>query len=180
VHSLAGVGSTSRAHRALKGLATVGIVTAAAQPPSIIYRINREHALWPVIELAHSTRSRVFESIDRFCADEPPEQLGLTVVVSGSVARRESTPDSDVDLFVAYPNGVDPDGIDADARADFSYRISQHVERLTGNAAQLFSVNRSELAQRMSENDPLIVNVLTEGILVCASPLTSYSARRAS
>lgn len=175
IHSLAGVGSTSSVHRALTRLVKVGVASAESRPPSIIYRVNREHALWPVIELALSTRSRVFDSIDRFCANELPEQLGLTVVVYGSVARRESTLDSDVDLFVVYP-----DGIDADARADFSYQIAQHIERETGNEAQVFSLERSELAQRVSENDPLVVNVLIQGILVHGLPLTSNAETRAA
>lgn len=102
VHSLANLGSTSSVHRALKGLVELGVVSTESRPPSIIYRINTEHALWPVIELGLSTRTRVFESISRFCDEELPQELDLTVVVYGSVARRESTLDSDIDLFVVY------------------------------------------------------------------------------
>jgi predicted nucleotidyltransferase len=175
VHTLANLGSTSSVHRALARFVELGVVSAEARPPSIIYRINTEHVLWPVIDLGLSTRARVFESIGRFCAEELPDELDLTVIVYGSVARRESTIDSDIDLFLVYP-----DGIDEDARADFSYQLAQHVERVTGNEAQTFSVERSELASRIEDGDPLVANVRADGILIHGQPLTSARKARAS
>ena len=172
VHALAGVGSTSSVHRALSTMVRIGLVTAESRPPSIIYRINREHALWPAIDSALGSRDRVFESIRRFCTDDLPVDLGLTVVVYGSVARRDSSLDSDIDLFVVYP-----DDIDDDARADFSFQIARHVERVAGNEAQVFSVERAELAQRINENDPLVANVIADGILVFGPPLRSANGR---
>lgn len=161
VHTLAGQGSTSSVHRALSHLVQVGLVTSEARPPSIIYRANREHVLWPVVEQALSARASVFDGIRTFCESDLSDDLALTVVVYGSVARRDSTLESDVDLFVAYP-----DGIDEDARADVSYRLAGYVQRLTGNEAQVFSLQRSELAQRLAEEDPLIVNIVSDGILI--------------
>jgi predicted nucleotidyltransferase len=175
VHKLANLGSTSSVHRALAGFVGLGLVSAEARPPSIIYRINREHALWPVIELGLAARSRVFDSIRRFCDEDLPEALELTVVVYGSVARRESTVDSDVDLFVVYP-----DGIDEDAAADFSYQLSQQVERLTGNEAQIVAMSRTYLSQRVSEGDPLVGNVLADGILLHGPSLMPPRKARAS
>lgn len=172
VHSLAGVGSTSSVHRALAAFVHVGIVTAEPHPPSIIYRINRHHALWPAIELGLTARIRVFEAIDEFCREELPDELRLSLVVYGSVARRESTLTSDIDLFVVYPNGIDPE-----ARAEYSYQIAGHVEGLTGNEAQVYSVERSELAQRIAEGDPLICNVIADGILVHGQPLVPMPRR---
>ena len=60
------------------------------------------------------------------------------------MARRESTLDSDLDLFLVYP-----DSFDEDARADFSYRIANHAEQVTGNEAQVYSVERTELEERL-------------------------------
>lgn len=168
VHTLAGTGSTSSVHRALAGLVHVGLVTSEARPPAIIYRANREHVLWPVVEQGLTARSRAFDSIHAFCEHNLPQELRLTVVVYGSVARRESTLESDVDLLVVYP-----DGIDDDARAEFSYQIADHVHRVTGNEAQVYSIERADLAQRIAENDPLVGNLLADGILVFGSPLTT-------
>ena len=161
VHSMAGVGSTSSVHRALGSLVRVGLVTSEARPPAIIYRMNREHVLWPAVESGLAARTRVFDSIRHFCEHDLPAELGLTVVVYGSVARRESTLESDVDLFVVFPDGIDEDG-----RADVSYQLASHVHRVTGNEAQVYSIDRGELAQRLAENDPLVANVLADGILL--------------
>ncbi|MCH1883333.1 nucleotidyltransferase domain-containing protein [Agrococcus sp. ARC_14] len=173
VHALAGIGSTSSVHRALAGYVEVGLVSPEARPPAIIYRANREHVLWPVVELAIGARSRAFDSIRRFCEEDLPADLGLTVLVYGSVARRESTRESDLDLFVVYP-----DGMDEDARSELNYRIAQHVERITGNEAQVYSIERAELDQRIADHDPLVSNVLTDGMLV-AGPALPRAARRA-
>lgn len=168
VHALAGVGSTSSVHRALTGFVGVGLVTAEPHPPAIMYRINRDHVLWPVIEAALAARARVFEGIATFCEEELPEELGLTVIVYGSVARRESTLKSDVDILVAYPDGIDPE-----ARADFDYQLGAHVGRITGNEAQIFSLEREDLRQRMAVGDVFIGNVLADGILIHGAPISS-------
>lgn len=171
VHALAGVGSTSSVHRALIGFVEIGLVSADRQPPAIMYRINRDHVLWPVVEAALAARTRVFEGIARFCEEELPAELDLTVIVYGSVARRESTLESDLDIFVVYP-----DEIDEDARADFDYQIGGYVQRLTGNEAQIFSLEREDFLQRMAQGDAFIGNVLADGILVHGAPV-SYTTR---
>jgi predicted nucleotidyltransferase len=175
VHRLAGVGSTSSVHRSLTSLVEVGVVTAQPQPPAIVYRLNRDHVLWPAVESGLSARPRVFEEIGRYCSQVLDRQERTSVVVYGSVARGESSLGSDIDLFV-----VQPDSIDADARADFAYELAQHVQRITGNAAQIFGVERTELAERINDGDPLVKNVLADGILVHGKPLDAASKERAS
>ena len=174
VHLLAGIGSTTSVHRALGQLVRLGLVDAEARPPAIIYRPNRRHVLWGLVESALDARAHVFGALDQFCSEELPEELGLTVVVYGSVARRDSTLDSDLDLFVVYPDGIDPD-----AQAEFSYQLAQHAERLTGNQTQIFAVTRGELLARQQEHDPLISNVIADGILVHGQPLSGAGKQRA-
>jgi predicted nucleotidyltransferase len=174
VHSLAGAGSTSSVHRALTGLVHIGVVSAEPYPPSIIYRANRAHVLWPVIELGLAARTRALNSIRTFFEQSTPEEWPLSAIVYGSVARRESDTDSDIDLFLVFPDGSDPD-----AWADVTYRLAEHVERVTGNEAQVFSVDRSELTERIADGDPLVMNVLDEGILVYGEPLHPSAGRAA-
>jgi predicted nucleotidyltransferase len=170
VHALAGVGSTSSVHRALISLVRLGVVTAEPSPPSIIYRANPEHVLWPVIALGLAARSRAIDRIrDFFRANVPneaPAASRVSAVLYGSVARRESGLDSDVDLLVVFP-----DGFDDDARADFTYRLAQHVERITGNAAQVLSLDRSDVVARLADADPLLANVIRDGVHLYGEPL---------
>lgn len=62
-------------------------------------------------------------------------------------------------MFVVYPDGIDPD-----ARSGFNYQLANHVESVTGNEAQVYSLERSEFLQRVEEKDPFIQNVLADGI----------------
>jgi predicted nucleotidyltransferase len=178
VHALAGIGSTSSVHRALTRLVRLGVVSAEPSPPSIIYRANRDHVLWPVIELGLSARQRALDGIrlffDENVPEEVPDEWRVSAAVFGSVARRDSDIDSDIDLFLVFP-----DGFDEDARIDFTYRLSEHVRRLTGNEAQVFAVDRSELVDRIADSDPLVSNVLQDGIQLFGPPLRP-PARRAS
>jgi predicted nucleotidyltransferase len=174
VQALANLGSTSSVHRALKAFVNLGLVSAEQRPPSIVYRIERAHALWPVVELGLAARSRVFDSIRDFCAQDFPEDLDVSVVVYGSVARRESTGESDIDLFIVYPDGID------DAAVDFNYQLSQQLERLTGNDAQIVSMRRSDFSARVRDGDPLVGNVLADGILLHGQSLMPTRDARAS
>jgi predicted nucleotidyltransferase len=175
VHALAGTGSTSSVHRALTSLVRVGVVEAEARPPAIIYRANREHVLWPLVEMGLGARSRFIDSIRDFCEhtpDEVPDVRHVTVALYGSVARRDSSMDSDIDLLVLYPGGFDADG-----RAAFDYHLADHVSRITGNQAQIVSLERSEFDQRLGEHDPFIANVLADSIHVYG-PALPTAARR--
>jgi predicted nucleotidyltransferase len=174
VHRLANTSSISSVHRALTTLVGVGLVTANHQPPSIVYRANRKHVLWPAVESGLAARDRFFESLREFCDEELPKELSLTIVLFGSVARRESSAESDVDLFLVYPDEIDPD-----AEADFSYQIAGEVELLSGNAAQIYAINQSELVRRHGDADPLLSNVLRDGILLHGEPLSALSVKTA-
>ena len=175
VHGVASVGSTSSVHRALTGFVNLGLVSAEPRPPSIVYRINRQHALWPVIELALTARNRVIDSIREFCANDFPRSLDVSVVLYGSVARRDSTRDSDVDLFAVYPDDVDEDSV-----IDFNFHLRAQIEQLTGNRAQIVSMSRTYIAERVDGGDPLVTNVLADGILLHGRSLMPTQRARAS
>lgn len=163
VQAVAGVGSTSGAHRALTRLARTGLISVESRPPSLVYRPNRRHVLWRAVEEALQARDRVIDEIRRFFADELPEEvpddLRVTATLYGSVARRDSTPDSDVDVLVVFPEGFGPD-----ARADLILRLAERIEELTGNAAQVNAMDRSEYRRREADSDTFLVNVLRDGI----------------
>jgi predicted nucleotidyltransferase len=170
LHVLAGVGSTSSVHRALAAFVHLGLVLPESRPPAIIYRANRDHVLWPVVDLALGARERALDSIVQFCLANAPADL--TVLLFGSVARRESTLDSDIDLFVVFP-----DSIDDELEAEFTYRLADHVEHVTGSEAQVLHLRRAELAKRLDDDDPLVVNVIEDGHLLHGAPLISQQAR---
>lgn len=163
VQAVAGVGSTSGAHRALTRLARTGLVSVESRPPALVYRPNRRHVLWSAIEEALRARDRAIEQIRLFLVDEVPEEvpadLRPTATLYGSVARRDSTTESDVDVLIVFPEHVDPD-----ARANIVLGLAERIEELTGNAAQINAMGRGEYRRRDADGDPFLVNVQRDGI----------------
>lgn len=163
VQKVAGVGSTSSVHRALSDLVAVGLVSVEPRPPSLIYRPNRAHVLWKAIEEALQARDRAIESIRLFFIDEvldhASEDGRVTATLYGSTARRDSTRESDIDVLVVFPNDFDPD-----ERADLALRLAERIENLTGNPAQVNSMDRRGFLRRQSDGDPFLANVARDGI----------------
>ena len=166
VHRLSGAGSTSSVHRALRSLAEVGLVDAETQAPAILYRANRDHLLWQSVQIGLGARASFFERTRAFCADEFADEEDVTVILYGSVARRASTSQSDIDLFLIYPDGISPD-----VQADASYRMSVQIRRWTGNDAQVYAIERTAFQRREDEHDPVLENVREDGILLYGRPV---------
>ncbi|MCM3503098.1 nucleotidyltransferase domain-containing protein [Microbacterium sp. P26] len=83
----------------------------------------------------------------------------MTAILYGSVARRTSTADSDVDVLLVFPNEFDHD-----SRADLILRFAERIEELTGSAAQVNPMDRGEFARREADGDAFLANVLKDGI----------------
>ncbi|RWR18192.1 hypothetical protein D8Y23_10300 [Microbacterium enclense] len=163
VHAVAGVGSTSGVHRALTRLARTGLVRVESRPPALIYRPNRAHVLWTAVERGLNARNDAIDKIRLFFVDEIPEEVPadsrVTATLYGSVARRTSTSESDVDVLVVFP-----DRFDVDARAELLLALAERIEELTGNAAQINAMDRSEFLAGTADGDVFLANVLRDGV----------------
>ncbi|MCJ1709527.1 nucleotidyltransferase family protein [Microbacterium sp. VKM Ac-2923] len=176
VHKVAGVGSTSSVHKALTDMVAVGLVTVESRPPSLIYRPNRVHVLWKAVGEALLSRDRAIEEIRLFFIDEVPDEVPedwrVTATLYGSTARRDSTPQSDVDVLVVFP-----DGFDTDERADLALRLAERIEELTGNTAQVNTMDRGGFLRRQSDGDVFLANVQREGIHLFGPPPETWRTR---
>ncbi|WP_431796051.1 nucleotidyltransferase family protein [Microbacterium enclense] len=163
VHAVAGVGSTSGVHRALTRLVRTGLVRVESRPPALIYRANRAHVLWKAVDSALNARDDAINKIRLFFVDEVPEEVPVdwrvTATLYGSVARRTSTSQSDVDVLVVFP-----DRFDVEVRADLLLTLAERIEELTGNTAQVNAMDRSEFLARAADGDVFLANVLRDGI----------------
>jgi predicted nucleotidyltransferase len=175
VHRLVGVGSTSSVHRSLTSLVETGLVLAEVRSPAIVYRPNRSHVLWPAVESALAARDRVFESIRGFCAAKVPDDVPLSVILYGSVARRDSTSDSDIDLLLVYPDGTYGEWL-----AGFAYELARYAERITGNAVQTVSIAHREVIDRRREGDAFIQNVYRDALTLAGPELELEESRRSA
>lgn len=150
----------------VRRLTDEGIVSAEQHGSTYSYRLNRAHVLAPGLLNILSAPSRIEDEIKEFVEgwEFPPETLALF----GSAARREATPESDVDIFVVRPDEVDSD--DAAWRAQIG-DLERMVEERSGNRVQLFEIDCSALAEAVDTDQPLIESLRTESRVLVGEDL---------
>ncbi|NEM91895.1 nucleotidyltransferase family protein [Galbitalea soli] len=141
-------GSVSGVRLALQRLVAHGLATARPLGNAILFSANRDHLLWPAIELAHSARESLYLHISNQLGgwDSPP----LSASVFGSVARGDSRPDSDIDLLLLWRDRP------ADSADDAQYDLSRNLTLMTGNSVQLYSLTRAELDDHVRAREPIV------------------------
>lgn len=154
---LVGSGSATGVRRVLNRLEQQGLVLSEAAGQAILFQANREHLLWAAIEglarIAETALVELQQRITGALADDLSQKIfeQLTVAVYGSVARGTSTVHSDIDLVVVAPNRADPETVQSALD-----RVSDRVQRWTGNQCNVYLVNGDRLAQMKAEQDPMI------------------------
>lgn len=160
IAQLSGV-SQAQASRVLPHLVNLGVVERREVPPSSLFRLVPEHVAGRVvISLAQATGT-VFDEIYRMTQTLPFPPV--SVIVFGSFARREAGPDSDIDLVVVRPTGIDEDD-EAWAASIEGWR--REVHRLTGNPVEVLEVSVDEAASRLTGESPVWANIRREGRVV--------------
>ncbi|MFV9673306.1 MAG: nucleotidyltransferase domain-containing protein, partial [Acidimicrobiia bacterium] len=141
----------------VRRLVTEGIVSVEQHGRTYSYRLNRDHALATGVGDLLAAPGRIEKEITEFVeAWEPPPDA---VALFGSAARREATPESDVDLLVVRSDEVDPD--DAPWRARLG-ELVRMIERRSGNRVQLLEIDRRALAEAVETNQPLIESLRSD------------------
>ncbi len=147
VARLANESTPSNIRLSLLRLADVGLVIAAPRQDAVLYSANRDHLVWPAVASILNVREELVSRI-RALTDKHAS-FGTTVILYGSVARRESDADSDVDLLVIQMESA----INRDAYLD---RLRDHVRKWTGNRVQIFDVTPQELRRMWRSKDPIV------------------------
>lgn len=157
IAQLAGVPPRS-ADAVLRDLVEIGLVRVREVAPSRQYRLNRNHLLWYPIRTMLEIPATVIERLTEL----PIEHLRAddTLVLFGSVARREAGRTSDVDLLLVWAT----DEHDPDLRARTVDDLAFAVEQLTGNRADITDLGREQLDHLARAEDPFIAAVLRESI----------------
>lgn len=160
---LAGV-SPAQASRVLPGLVELGVVERREVPPSSLFRLECEHvAARALLLLARSTET-VLAEIGGRAAELPIPPQG--VIVFGSLARGDAGVDSDVDVAVIRPSGIDEDDEDWVASIE---EWRRGIRRLTGNAVEVLEVGAEDLGGKL--HDPLWQDICRYGRVVYGSAL---------
>ncbi len=159
--------SPAQASRVLPDLVELGLVDRAEVPPSSLFTLNYDHVAAQAILLLASSHQRVLEMIGEHARqiDPPP----LSMVVFGSFARREATPESDIDVVVVRADDVSDDN---DDWATSLERWRRLVHRLSGHPVEVIELTRAEVAQRLVGPSELWSDVVQDGLVVHGAPLT--------
>lgn len=140
VHRRAGTGSISGVRKVLERLVAHGLVL---QEPGG-YRLNQQHLAAPAIETLTSLHARFAERLRDWIAERPEEVIAAGVF--GSMARRDGTTESDIDLLVITASGSGDE-----LRSD----LAGAVASWTGNPAHVVVLTRGEVADLRLRDQPI-------------------------
>jgi predicted nucleotidyltransferase len=167
---LSGV-SLAQASRVLPGLVSLGLVERRDVPPSALFRVVPDHvAVRAVLGLSRA-RDVILEEIGRTAAKLPAPPV--SVIVFGSLARGDGRPESDIDVVLVRPAGVDEDsdgwrhGVEA-WRAD--------VRRMAGSVLHLIEVGEGDIGRLLRSRRPMWNDVRRDGVVVYGAPLGELRA----
>lgn len=127
--------------KALRRLAATGVVLEVPGG----YLLNREHLVFPALELLDGLYGRLRHRI-RIAVQE----WGGDVIFAGlfgSTARRDGDADSDIDLLLVSD---DPE-LD-----DFALALSDQVRSWTGNACHVMAITQRELRRMRRLKEPIV------------------------
>jgi predicted nucleotidyltransferase len=149
-------------------LTPAGIVLAEGQGSAVLYRANRDHVGWAVVEALAGMRRSALEAMR--AEIESPRSAPVTALCFGSLARGEGDEDSDVDLLLVRPSDV--------AEFDDTWDRQQQalrdlVQSATGNDCQIVDIDLPRLLRRVELDDPLVSNWLHDGVLLSGITLTA-------
>jgi predicted nucleotidyltransferase len=85
----------------------------------------------------------------------------VSAIVFGSFARREAGTDSDIDVVVVRPAGVDEDEWSESLEA-----WRRGIQRLTGNPVEVLEVGADEAAAKLRSRSPVWVDIRRDGRVV--------------
>ena len=156
-----------RVSQVLGELVAAGVVLRDSQPPSYLYRLNRDHvAAEPLLILADlrgRLLSRITDAVSSWT--HAPEALWMF----GSAARGDGSAASDIDLLAVRSSNVDGDDPTWRAQID---RLAERVSAWSGNDCQIVEYDGEELTALVEAGDPLIESLRRDGIVLAGrSPL---------
>ena len=157
---VAGV-SIAQASRVLPRLIDLGIVERREVPPSSLFRLVAEHvATRALLELADA-RNAVLTEMGRAASRIRPAPV--SVIAFGPFARGDSELDSDIDVMIVRPTGIDADN---DRWTQTLERWQTSVSRVAGSTVRILEVDAVAIASKISGGAQLWLDVRRDGQLV--------------
>ncbi len=167
--------SLAQASRVLPNLVALGLVERREAPPSALFTLIEDNVAARLVRALSRSREAVLDELGSMAGLMDPRPV--SVVVFGSLARGEAAAESDVDVVLVRPVGVEEDD-EAWVSSAEAWRTS--ARRLTGNPVQVIEIGEAEVARRLRRPTALWADVLREGVVVHGSSLASPQGRQSA
>jgi len=166
VARLARRGSVAAVAKALDRLVSQGLVLRQEAPPASLYTLNHRHIAAPTVETLALIRTELLDRLRHAFSSWsiPPVHASMF----GSAARQDGDVDSDIDIFLVRPAGVDPE--DATWSAQL-HDIGDAILAWTGNHASVIDFPEQDLRQLHDESPPVLADLRRDGIDLAGTPL---------
>lgn len=144
--------SEAGVRKVLNRLAEQGIVIEERIGSNYTYAANREHIMWPAVEIVMDSHNRLEEKIREYVKSWTIQPF--SVELFGSVATGTSTSESDIDVMIYRPHIDDESTLCWDEQvAD----LSAQVERWTGNVCEILEIDPPTLVELSSNKEATLL-----------------------
>lgn len=172
VARLARRGSTAAVAKALDRLVSQGLVLRQEAPPASLYTLNREHVAASAVEAMALIRTELLGRLRHAFSTWSIQPVHASMF--GSAARQDGDVDSDIDIFVVRPAGVDAE--DA-AWTEQLHSLGDAILAWTGNHAGVIDFAEQDIGRMREENPPVLQDLRRDGIDLTGTPLHTLLGR---
>jgi predicted nucleotidyltransferase len=158
---------------ALNRLAEHGLVDREEAGRAFLFTLNREHLAAPAVDLLAHMRSEFFARLSR--AVDSWEISPVHLSLFGSFARGEGDADSDIDLFVVRPQGIEREDPRWREQLDL---LTRKIERWTGNSAGIAEVGKEEIPRLRREEPPILAELRKDAITIAGTEVATLLGQR--
>jgi predicted nucleotidyltransferase len=158
IASLAGI-THQAAHNSLANLESLKIVNRVIGGSSHLFTLNRNNFITKnVIESVFNSesdyRDRIFSTIKKALSKH-----SVSSIIFGSVARKEETEESDLDLCIIHNK-------DKKVLEEYVHRLQDNLYKEFGVTLAPFYISSREFSKRAATKKPPVNEILKEGILI--------------
>lgn len=165
-------GTSPSVSAALDRLVQQGLVHRQQAGRAYLHTLNRDHIAAAVVEQLAALRSELLRRLRDTLGRWDPGPVHASMF--GSAARADGNTESDIDLFIVRPDGVEED---SEWRAQLN-ALSDAVYAWTGNHAAVIELGEADLAQLRHDASPILADLRSDGIDLAGIPVRALKERR--
>jgi predicted nucleotidyltransferase len=166
-------GTSPSVSAALDRLVKQGLVHRQQAGRAYLHTLNRDHIAAAVVERLADLRSELLRRLRDALGRWDPGPVHASMF--GSAARADGGTESDIDLFIVRPDGVDEE--DSQWRAQLD-ALGEAVYAWTGNHAAIIELAEADLEQLRRDASPILADLRSDGIDLAGIPVRALKERR--